>query len=173
MYESLVCLLDSRTSPVAPQPWGAYNATKYRDICVQNHPQGWDLLTPGESEDCLYIASCWGCFVGMVTGLGQPPLFLPRPLTRPRRTSTSPAETTSPPPAASLCVAARRREGCAAKGDFASPPPHSKYRSCCGSMEGAGRWGAARCPSMTEVGGPGCGHVSRGDSHQTHLPCKV
>lgn len=48
-------ILRRRTSPVAPSPWGSYNATRYRDICVQNHPSGWDLLTPGESEDCLYM----------------------------------------------------------------------------------------------------------------------
>lgn len=44
-----------RKSPVAPKPWTSYDATRYRDICVQTNPKVWELLSPGESEDCLYL----------------------------------------------------------------------------------------------------------------------
>ena len=40
---------------MAPEPWGTYDATRYRDICVQKNPKVWSLLSPGESEDCLYL----------------------------------------------------------------------------------------------------------------------
>jgi carboxylesterase type B len=42
-------------SPVPPAPWGSYNATWYKDVCVQHDASTWDILAPGVSEDCLYM----------------------------------------------------------------------------------------------------------------------
>lgn len=77
-------------SPVSPRPWGAYDATRYRDICVQTDPAVWGLLSPGESEDCLYLVRVAGRSDLSRAGVS-------RPLRQPFRTSTFLAPTTHRP----------------------------------------------------------------------------